>query len=109
MAANYKVLGQSNPVGLTTTTLYTVPTYSQTVVSTITICNTGNTSATYRVSVCPGGVGVTTSNYLVYDNALNATDSTFLTIGMTLATTDVVRVYASSSNLGFSLFGSEIN
>lgn len=109
MADNYKVLGQVNPVGLTTTTLYTVPAYSQSVVSTISVCNTGNTAATYRISVRPNGVGVTTSSYIVYDNSLNANDSAFLTVGVTLATTDVVSVYASNSSLSFGLFGTEIN
>jgi hypothetical protein len=35
-------------------------------------------------------------------------DTIFLTIGVTLAVTDVVTVYASSANLSFSMFGSEI-
>jgi len=32
-----------------------------------------------------------------------------LTLGITLATTDVVSVYASSADLSFSAFGSEIS
>ena len=31
-----------------------------------------------------------------------------LTIGLTLAATDVVTVYASSANLSFNLFGAEV-
>ena len=38
-----------------------------------------------------------------------ASDTTALTLGITLATTDVVRIYASTANLSFSLFGSEIS
>jgi len=35
-------------------------------------------------------------------------DSTTLTLGITLAATDVVTIYASTANTSFNLFGSEI-
>ena len=108
MATTYKVLGQSNPGITTHTTLYTVPANTSTVASTLSVCNT-STSATFRVAVRPGGAGITTSQYIVYDASVNQYDSVFLTLGITLAATDVVSVYASSANLSFSLFGSEIS
>jgi hypothetical protein len=40
---------------------------------------------------------------------LQQTIATFITIGVTLAATDVITVYASSANLSFSAFGSEIS
>jgi len=39
MANTYKVLGQSNPSETTATTLYTVPSATSAVCSTIAICN----------------------------------------------------------------------
>jgi hypothetical protein len=36
-------------------------------------------------------------------------DSIALTLGLTLANTDVVTVYAGSANLTFSLFGTEVS
>ena len=53
MATTYKVLGQSNPAATTATTLYTVPSATSTVISTITICNQAATAATFRVAVRP--------------------------------------------------------
>jgi len=109
MAISYKVLGQVNPTALTTTTLYTVPSNTQTIASTLTICNTGVTTSSYRVSVCPDGVGVTTANYVVYDSTISNNDTIFLTLGMSFDSADVVRVYAQESTVSFNLFGSEIS
>jgi hypothetical protein len=44
----------------------------------------------------------------VYGATVPASDSTFITAGLTLGATDVVTVYASSATLSFNLFGSEI-
>ena len=108
MATTYKVLGQSNPSATTATTLYTVPASTNTVVSTISICNQAGTSASYRIEVRPAGATLAAQHYLAYDIALAANDTTALTLGVTLATTDVITVYASSATLSFSAFGSEI-
>ena len=108
MATTYKVLGQSNPSATTATTLYTVPSSTSTVVSTISICNQAGTSASYRIAVRPAGATLAAQHYLAYDIAIAANDTTALTLGVTLATTDVITVYASSATLSFSAFGSEI-
>lgn len=107
MAIAYKVLGQSAPAATTNTTLYTVPSATSTAASTLVICNRG-ASTSFRVAVRPGGATIANEHYIVYDNFVNQYDSVFLTIGVTLAATDVVTVYAGSANLSFSLFGSEI-
>jgi hypothetical protein len=108
MATTYKVLGQSNPAATTATTLYTVPASTSTVVSTLVICNQAASAATYRISVRPAGAAQTAAMYLAYDVAVAANDSTALTLGVTLATTDIITVYASSATLAFTAFGSEI-
>lgn len=108
MATAYKVLGQSAPAATTATTLYTVPATTQTVCSTLTVCNRDSTSASYRVAVRPAGASLANQHYIVYDAVIpgNATDT--ISIGATLATTDVVTVYASTANFSFTLFGSEL-
>jgi hypothetical protein len=102
----YKVLAQSNPSATTATTLYTVPASSASVISTITICNQAAT-ATYRIAVRPGGASLAAEHYVAYDIAIAANDTTALTLGLTLAATDVVTVYASSATLSFHAYGSE--
>lgn len=107
MASTYKVLGQINPAATTTTTLYTVPSATSAVCSTLSICNLG-VSTTYRIAVRPAGATLENKHYIVYDAAINQYDSVMLTLGITLAATDVVTVYAATTNISFQLFGSEI-
>ena len=108
MATTYKVLGQSNPSATTATTLYTVPSATQAVVSTIVIANLAATSATFRIAVRVAGATLANSQYVAYDVTVGASDSTALTLGITLGATDVITVYASTANLTFTAFGSEI-
>ena len=108
MATTYKVLAQSNPAATTATTLYTTPAATQTIVSTISVCNQAATAATYRIAVRPAAASLAAEHYIVYGATVPASDSTMLTVGLTLATTDVVTVYASSANLSFNAYGSEI-
>ena len=109
MAVVYKVLGQSNPAATTATTLYTVPSSTSTVVSTITICNQAASSDSYRIAIRPAGATLAAQHYIAYNGAIPAYDTISLTLGITLATTDVVTVYAGTANLSFGLFGSEIS
>jgi hypothetical protein len=108
MATTYKVLGQQNPSATTLTTLYTVPSSTSAVISTLMICNQAAATATFRIAIRPAGATLDLKHYLSYDTVIPANDSIALTLGITLATTDVVSVYASTTTLSFSLFGSEI-
>jgi glucose-6-phosphate dehydrogenase assembly protein OpcA len=109
MPTTYKVLGQSNPAATTLTSLYTVPSATSAVVSSITIANLGASSATFRVAVRPAGTSIANQHYIAYDITIAALDTLTLTLGVTLATTDVVSVYASTATMSFSAFGSEIS
>jgi len=108
MATTYKVLGQSNPSATTATTLYTVPSATQAVISTIVIANLTSSAATFRIAVRPAGATLANSQYIAYDITVGASDSTALTLGVTMNATDVLTVYASTANLTFTAFGSEI-
>lgn len=108
MPQTYKVLAQSNPSATTATTLYTVAASTSVVVSSLAIANLSSSATTYRVAVRPAGATLANQHYLAYESSLPANDSTILTIGVTLAATDVVTVYAGSANVAFSLFGCEI-
>jgi glucose-6-phosphate dehydrogenase assembly protein OpcA len=109
MPTIYKVLGQSAPSATTNTDVYTSPASTQTVISTITVANRAASSATFRIAIRVAGAAIATSHYIAYDSTVAANDATNLTLGVTLAATDVVTVYASSANLTFSLFGSQIS
>lgn len=107
MATAYKVLAQVAPLATTETTLYTVPALTQTVVSTIVICNRGGTQTTARVSISVGGGATATKDYIIYDLNIPSNDQYMGTIGVTMNATDIMRVFAGNANLSFSIFGSE--
>lgn len=108
MPTIYKVLGQSNPAATTATTLYTAPAATSAVCSTLSVANLG-VSTTFRVAVRPAGAALADRHYIVYDSALNAGSAVYLTLGVSLAATDVVTVYAGTANVAFGLFGSEVS
>jgi len=109
MPTTYKVLGQVAPSATTATTLYTVGSGKSAVVSTITVCNRASTAATYRIAIRIAGSALSNEEYIAYDATVAGNDTVALTIGVTLAATDVITVYASNANLAFNAFGSEIS
>lgn len=105
----YKVLGQLAAAATTEEGLYAVPSGSSAVVSTIVIANRGTTSATYRLAIKPAaGTTLANNHYIAYDVPIAANDSTALTLGISLASSNAIRTYASNANLTFSAFGSEL-
>jgi hypothetical protein len=108
MAEAYKVLGQASLAATTLTDIYTVPAATSTVLSTIVACNRTASPLATRVSVAVGGAADNLKQYLFYDTPIPANDSVVLTIGVTLATTDVVRAYAASLGISIGIFGTEI-
>jgi hypothetical protein len=109
MATTYKVLGQSVPSATTDTDLYTCPSATETVVSTITICNRSTESSTFRISVRPDNAALANQHYVAYDVAIDGNSVIALTLGITLDASDVITVRSSSADLSFSAFGSEIS
>ena len=105
----YKVLGQQNPSATTATTLYTVPSSTSTVVSTIMVTNQGAAAATFRIAIRPAGEALANKHYIAYDVTIASLDSVSVTVGLTLATTDVITVYSSTATMSFSAYGSEIS
>lgn len=108
MAVAYKVLGQSNPTAATSTTAYTVPASTEAVVSSIIVCNRSATATSFRINIDPAGGGDANEQYLYYDLPIPGNDTFIATVGLTLATTDLVRVYATLATLSFNVMGSEI-
>lgn len=108
MANTYKVLGQSAPSATSETNIYTVPAATQAVVSTIFIANRGTSGGTFRIAVRPSGASIANQHYIAYNVPLEANSMLSITAGITMATTDVITVYASTSNFSFNVYGSEI-
>jgi len=111
MATVYKRLGAIASTGTigTADTLYTVPSATATVVSTITICNTAASSATYRIAISTT-TSFVAAGYVIYGATVAANDTVILTCGFTLdATNKYLLCSGSASTVSFSAFGSEIS
>ena len=109
MAIAYKVLGQVAPSATTSTAVYTVPAATEAVVSSVTVCNRAGSAGTFRLAVRPNGATLANEHYVVYDTSIAANDTVILTIGLTLDAADVLEVYASSADMSFNTYGSEIS
>ena len=108
MATTYKVLGQSAPAAATATSLYTVPSVTEAVVSTINVVNVNSASDIIRIAVRPNGASLSAQHYIVYELTLAGYATFTYTGGITLDATDVVTVYSTNGHSSFSAFGSEI-
>ena len=105
-----KVLGQSCPSATTVTTLYTVPSAKESVVSSISVANLAASAANFRIIIQPSAdvsATILDKQYFGKDITVGASDTTIITVGITLATGDAIKVYASTATVAFQAFGSE--
>jgi hypothetical protein len=96
------------PAANTLSTLYTVPSSTQAVISTINVCNTASADATYRIAIVPNGVGITNANYIVYNATISGNETVAFTQGITMDSGDLLRVFASTASVAFNAFKMEI-
>ena len=101
MPTTYKILGQAAPTPNTLTAVYTVPSATEAVISTITICNQTATNASYSISVASNGAADANLQYIIRGGVVPAADSIGITIGITANAADVIRANTSSANISF--------
>lgn len=104
----YKVLGQSAPAATTDTNVYTVPSSTEAVISTIVIANRSSSAGSFRLAIRPNGATIANQHYIAYDVPIAGADSTTLTLGLTLDAADIVTFRASSADMSINVFGTEI-
>jgi hypothetical protein len=110
MATNYKVLSQKVvTTANTAVSAYTVPSSTQAIVSSISVCNTDTTGKTFDISIKKSGDSSTSAyQYVVKGQKILAAQNVTYTLGITLATGDQVFVNSSSTLVAFNLFGTEL-
>ena len=112
MPTIYKVLAQSAPGNTSAINVYTVPAATNTIISTLMVCNRATVNASYNIAIQPAGAALANQHYIAFNSIVPANDSIALTVGMSLAATDNVAIQANTTgnnNLGFTLFGTEIS
>ena len=108
MATTYKILGQI--VGTTSTSsLYTAPAATQTVVSSLVVANRGTTNNTFWIAAVPSGSVLDPKHYLAFNVPISGSDSTALTLGITLGGEDQIQISGMANSGSFTLFGSQIS
>lgn len=108
MTDSFHVLAQISPSLGSLTPAYTVPVSTTATISSISICNTTATPATFRISIQIGGTGDNIKQYLYYDLPLLNNDTFIATVGLTLGTGDIIAVQTNANNIAFNIFGVEI-
>lgn len=108
MADTLKVLAQTKPSATTLTDSYTVGAATSTAISSVVVCNQSATATSFRISIAVAGAADTTKQYLYFDVPIAGNDTFIATIGIGLATTDVLRVYNTLATLSFNVLGVEI-
>jgi hypothetical protein len=86
-----------------------VPALTSTVLSTVTVCNQSANTATFRLAVRPSGETLVAKHFINYDTPVPGNDTVSLTLGITLAATDVLTANANTSSVSFNAYGSEIS
>jgi len=104
---NSRVQGTAS-VG-TYTTLYNTGASTSAVISTLAICNTSTSTQTYRIGIMGSAGTPGAGDWLVYDAAVAAKDTAFLTLGISLGNSEFIRVSSSANSLSFTAYISEIS
>jgi hypothetical protein len=105
----YKILGQSAPASTANADLITVGASKSQIISTLVIANVTATPATTRVFARIAGAAAAIGNALLYDVSIPANSTANFTLGITLATTDVLTIRSgTASALTFTAFGTEL-
>lgn len=100
MATVSKTLFRGAATTTTSTTLYTVPSATTAVVTSIVVTNTANTSATFTLGL--GGVNLGTSI------AVGGNDSTVIDLKQVLTASQTITGGASATTINFHISGVEI-
>ena len=106
MPATIKVLDQVYPAAAVETTLYTCAATS-TVVSCLSITNTSATPDAVTVRICVGGAADDPKQLLFSGTLVPGNGVLASVIGITLETTDMIKVTSANGTSAFQLFGQE--
>lgn len=112
MPATYKQLGAAAGNGTigTAANLYSASgtAGTSTIISSIVICNTSSSSATYTIAVNTASATYATGRYVVFQATIAGNDTVALTLGLVLDPTNrFLNVSSSANTVNFSAYGVE--
>ena len=112
MAATYKQLGAAAGNGVigTAVQLYAASgtASTSTIISSIVICNTSSSAATYTIAINTATATYATGKYVVYQATIAGNDTVALTLGLVMdPTARYLNVSTSASTVNISAYGVE--
>jgi len=108
MTTKLKILGQSNPLANTLTTVYTVPSLNTSIISSITVCNVGTDNSRFSLAIVPSSLQANTNSYIAFNTTVLGYDMVHLTLGITLGANDRLQANVQTSNISINAFGTEV-
>jgi len=93
----------------TYSTLYTTPSATEAVISSLVITNQASSDVTVRIGLDATEGTPGDSEWLVYDAVIAGNDTVALTLGVTMAAEKYLRISSSADTCNFSAFLSEIS
>ena len=93
----------------TYSTLYTTPSATEAVISSLVITNQASSSVTVRIGMDDTAGTPGASEFLVYDAVVAGNDTVALTLGVTMPASKFIRISSSANTCNFSAFLSEIS
>lgn len=110
MATVLKQLGQLTPANTTAASLYSPAANTETIIKSIIICNTGNTSNKYRIFHDAAGTTYDESTALFWDIQLNKESTEILEFNLAMngSTGNLAIRTDSADDLTFTCYGAEI-
>ena len=108
----YKILGQIQTTANTLTNAYVVGAATESIVSTVTVCNQSANNVLVDVFARPGGTALGNQHYLVYQYVLGVADTLVLEPRLTMNATSVLAANVTganaASNVSVNVFGIEV-
>ena len=105
MTQTAKILGQLIGGGGSPNQIYTAPSSTQAVISTIMVCNIQTDDQIYLMAI-PNGDSPS-NQFIIYNLDVPANQAYVLTAGLTLNTGDSIYGYSTNGNCVFTIFGME--
>lgn len=83
-------------------TLYSTASDKQAVISSLIICNTSSSNATYRIAVMSTAGTPSAADWRVYDSTIAGNDTVALTLGLAMQGNRFIRVSSSTNAVTFA-------
>lgn len=101
------ILAQLAPSSATPTDLFTPSRAGKARIDQIVVTNRAGTASNFRLSISLKNAATTAKDYLYYDYSpvTSGAYTYVINLGITLDVGDVIRVYASTANLNFTVLG----